>query len=148
MKVILLKNIAKLGKQYEVKEVSDGWANNYLFAKGLAKPVDKNGLVVAKKQRELMAEKATQELEKSAKMVQEMDGLDVEIAVKVGDKGQLFEKVSPKKIAARLQEMGYDIAPDQVVLDGVIAEAGEHEVKIIFEHNLEASVKVIVEKEA
>jgi len=114
----------------------------------LAKPVDKNGLVVAKKQRELMAEKATQELEKSAKMVQEMDGLDVEIAVKVGDKGQLFEKVSPKKIAARLQEMGYDIAPDQVVLDGVIAEAGEHEVKIIFEHNLEASVKVIVEKEA
>jgi len=145
MKVILLKNIAKLGKQYEVKEVPDGYANNYLFAKGLAKPSDKNGLVTAKKQRALLAEKATQELEKSAKMVQEMDGLEVEIAVKVGDKGQLFEKVSPKKIAARLQEMGYGITADQVVLGGAIAEVGEHEVKIIFEHNLEASVKVIVE---
>ena len=148
MKVILLKNIAKLGKQHEVKEVSDGYANNYLFANGLAKPTDKNGLAIAKKQRALLAEKATQELEKSAKMVQEMDGLEVEIAVKVGDKGQLFEKVSSKKIAARLQEMGYDIDQEQVVLDVAIAEAGEHEVKIVFEHNLEASVKVIVEAEA
>jgi len=148
MKVILLKNIAKLGKAYEVKEVSDGYANNYLFVKGLAKPADKNGLITAKQQRALLAEKATQELEKSAKIVQKMDGLEVEIAVKVGDKGQLFEKVSPKKIVARLQEMGYDITVDQVVLSNTIEETGEYEVKIIFEHNLEAFVKVIVEKEA
>jgi len=148
MKVILLKNIAKLGKQYEVKEVSDGYANNYLFANGLAKPVDKNGLIVAKKQRGLMAEKATQELEKFAKMAQKMDGLEVEIVVKAGDKGQLFEKVNSKKIAARLQEMGYDIDPEQVVLDGAIAEVGEFDAKIVFEHNLEVSVKVIVEAAA
>ncbi|MCX6789265.1 MAG: 50S ribosomal protein L9 [Candidatus Gribaldobacteria bacterium] len=147
MKVILLKNIAKLGKQHEVKEVSDGYANNYLFANNLAKPVDKTGLIIAKKQRAIMAEKATQDLEKFAKMAQKMDGLEVEIAVKAGDKGQLFEKLNPKKIATRLQEMGYDIDQDQVVLDIAIAEVGEHDVKIVFEHDLEASVKVIVEKE-
>lgn len=145
MKVILLKNVAKLGKAYEIKEVADGYATNYLFAKGLAKPADKQGLINAKTQRALLAEKATQELEKSAKVAQEITGLEVEIAMKVGDKGQLFEKVNPKKIAARLKEMGYEIAPDQVILSAIIEEAGEYEVKIVFEHNLEALIKVIVE---
>ncbi|MEK9153464.1 MAG: 50S ribosomal protein L9 [Patescibacteria group bacterium] len=145
MKVILLKNIVKLGKAHEVKEVPDGYAHNYLIAKGLAKTVDQNGLIEAKKQRALLAEKATQDLEKFAKMAQKMDGLEVEITVKAGDKGQLFEKLNPKKIAAYLQEMGYDIDQDQVVLSTAIEEVGEYEVKIVFEHNLEASLKVIVE---
>lgn len=144
MKIILLQDVPKLGKEHEVKEVADGYATNYLIPNGLAKIADKKGLEVAKKQREIMVEQAAEEFEKIGQMARKMEGLEVEVAVKVGDKGQLFEKVGPQKIAARLKEMGYEIAKEQVELTKKIEEIGEFDAKIIFEHNLEARIKVII----
>lgn len=144
MKVILLQNVPKLGKKYEVQEVADGYAVNYLIPNGLVKIADRNGLETAKKQREVMVKQAAEEFEQIGQMVHKMEGLEVEIVVKVGDKGQLFEKVSPQKIAARLKEMGYDILKEQVELSKTIDGIGEYEAKIVFEHNLESVIKIIV----
>ncbi len=144
MKVILLQNIPKLGKKYEVKEAADGYVNNYLVPNGLVKIANKQGLEWAKQQRECLAEQAAEELEKTGKMVQEMEGLEIEVAVKVGDKGQLFEKVNPQKVANRLREMGYEVSKEQIELPQKIEEVGEFDAKVIFDHNLEAPIKVIV----
>jgi len=144
MRVILLQNIPKMGKKYEAKEVADGYAVNYLIPNGLAKVADAKGLRLAKEQREIATATATEELEEIGKVARKMEGLEVEVAVKVGDKGQLFEKISPQKIVARLKEMGYEIAKEQVELSQKIEEAGEFDAKIVFDHNLEAPIKVIV----
>lgn len=144
MRVILLKNVPKTGKKYEVKEVPAGFANNFLIPQGLAKPATPDGLEWAKRQREIVAKKAEQELEKFAKMAQEMEGLEVEISAKVGDKGQLFEKVNNQKIAVKLKEMGFDVLKDQIELKQKIDATGEFEARVVFDHNLEANIKIIV----
>ncbi|MBZ9573048.1 50S ribosomal protein L9 [Patescibacteria group bacterium] len=147
MKVILLKDVEKLGKKYEIKTVKAGYARNFLIPRGLAKIADEKILEWAKKQRELEEKKAEEELKKIGDLVSEIDGLEVEIPVKVGEKEQLFEKVTEQKIAVKLKELGYDIKKDQIEMSQEIKELGEFEMKIRFEHNLEAQIKVIVVEE-
>jgi len=144
MKVILLQNVPKLGKKYEVKNIADGYVVNYLIPRGLAKIADKKGLGWAKEQGAIMAQQAAEGLEKTGQMARKMEGLEVEIAVKVGDKGQLFEKINSQKIVSRLKEMGYEVAKEQVELAQKIEEAGEFDAKVVFDHNLETPIKIIV----
>jgi len=92
-------------------------------------------------------EKAKTELEATGDMVNRLDGYEIEIPVKVGDKGQLFEKVSSKKIAEALEAQGFKVKNNQIELENDIHEAGEFDVKIKFEHNLETQIKVIITEE-
>jgi large subunit ribosomal protein L9 len=147
MRVILLKDIEKLGKKYEVIEVANGYARNYLIPRGLAKIADKESIEWAKTQQEIEQKRAEEELAKIGELVSQIDGLEIEIPVKIGEKGQLFEKISSQKIAKKLKEEGFDIKKDQIEIPEEIKELGEFEVKIKFEHNLEAEIKLIVTEE-
>ena len=147
MKVILLEDIKKTGKQGDIKEVKDGFARNFLFPQGLAKPATKENLRWLENEKLKKAEKAALELEKVGKLVKGMDGLEVEITVKVGEKGELYDKVDKKDIAKKLKEMKYEIKKDQIELLEPIKDLGEFPIKIKFEHNLEAEIKVIVAAE-
>lgn len=144
MKVVLLQDVRKIGRIYEIKEVADGYAINFLIPKSLAKKATKETVEWALTHQKTNEEKANSSLDKIAKISSQMDGLEVEISAKTGDKGQLFEKINSAKVALRLQEMGFDVKKSQVVLEQDIKEAGEYEAKIIFEHNLECQIKVIV----
>jgi large subunit ribosomal protein L9 len=147
MRVILLKDIEKLGKKYEVIEVANGYARNYLIPRGLAKIADKESIEWAKTQQEIEQKRAEEELAKIGELVSQIDGLEIEIPVKIGEKGQLFEKVTAQKIAKKLKEEGFDIKKDQIELSQEIKELGEFDAKVRFEHNLEAQIKVIVTEE-
>ena len=147
MRVILLQDVENLGKKYEIKEVNDGYARNFLIPKGLAKPATEEALKWLETQKEAEAKKAEEEL----KMVQErataIDGLEVIIPVKIGEDGQLFESITSQKISEKLKELGFDIKKSQIELAEPIKELGEFPVKIKFEHNLEAEIRVIVIEE-
>lgn len=147
MKIILLKNIEKLGEKYELKEVAAGFARNYLIPQGLAKVADKKTLEWAKIKAEEKIEKSEEELKEFEKLASQIDGLEVETKVKVGDKGQLFEKITPQKISKILKEMNYNVSKSQIEIPKPIEELGEFPVKIKFEHNLEVEIKVIVAEE-
>jgi len=148
MKVVLLKDIEKIGKKYEVKEVADGYARNYLIPRGLAKIADEESLAWAIKQQEIEEKKKAEELERVGSLVSKIDGVEIEIPVKIGDKGQLFEKVTPQKIITRLKEECFDVKKNQIELSKDIEELGEFDVRINFEHNLEAKIKVIIVEES
>ena len=147
MRIILLQDIENLGKKYEIKEVKDGYARNFLIPKGLAKPATEEALKWLETQKEAEAKKAEEEL----KMVQErataIDGQEVIIPVKIGEDGQLFESITSQKISEKLKELGFDIKKTQIDLLEPIKELGEFPVKIKFEHNLEAEIRVIVIEE-
>ena len=144
MKVILIKDVKKLGKKYEVKNVSDGYARNYLIPQGLAIQASSKLLKWAESQKEIEEKKAEERLKKVSSLVSEIDGLEVEIPVKVGKEGQLFEKVNQQKISEVLKKLGFEIKKSQIELQKPLGEVGEFPVKIKFEHNLEAEIKVIV----
>ncbi len=147
MRVILLQDIEKLGKKFEVREIKDGYARNFLIPKGLAKEVTKEALIWLEAQKEISEKKAEEDLEKSQEIASAIDDQEIIISVKVGDEGQLFEAINAQKIAEKLKEAGFDIKKSQIELESPIKELGEFPVKIKFEHNLEAEIRVIVNKE-
>jgi len=144
MRVILLQDVENLGKKYEVKDVKDGYARNFLIPKGLVKPATKEALECLEREKEIEEKKAEEELKEIQKLASEIDGLEVVIPVKVGEDGQLFEKIGPQRISEKLKELGFEIDKNQIDLPEPIKELGEFPIKIHLEHNLEAEIKVIV----
>ncbi|MBU4204902.1 50S ribosomal protein L9 [Patescibacteria group bacterium] len=147
MKVILIQDIADLGKKNEIKEVKDGYARNFLIPKGLVKPATKENFKWLEGQKKIEEVKAEDELKKIQGFASNIDGLEVVITVKVGEDGQLFESINNQKIAEKLKELGFDIKKTQVLLENPIKELGEFPVKITLEHNLEAEITLIVNQE-
>ena len=146
MKVILLEDVEKTGKKFDVKNVADGYARNHLFPHSLAKPATKDALKWLEMQKEISAKKAEEALTKAQEQASKMEGLEVMMIVKVGDEGQLFESVTSQKIAEKLKEMGYEVKKTQVELENPIKDVGEFPAKVKFEHNLEAVIRVIVSR--
>lgn len=147
MKVILLQDVDKIGKKYEIKEVKDGYARNFLIPKGLAKLATKEVLLWLETQKEIEGQKAEEELKKIQEIASAVDDQEIIISVRTGDQDQLFESITAQKISEKLKEAGFNIKKSQIDLPNPIKESGEFPVKIKFEHNLEAEIKVIVNKE-
>jgi len=147
MRVILLQDIDKLGKKYEIKEVKNGYARNFLIPKGLAKPATEKALIWLETQKEIESKRAEEELKKIQDFASNIDGIEVIMTVKIGEDEQLFESITTQKISEKLKELGFEIKKSQIDLQIPIKELGEFPVKIKFEHNLEAEVRVIIVEE-
>ncbi|MBZ1345366.1 MAG: 50S ribosomal protein L9 [Candidatus Nealsonbacteria bacterium] len=147
MLVILLQDIEKLGKKYDIKEVADGYARNFLIPKGLVKEATKEVLKWLETQKEAEAKKAEQELKKNQDLASAIDGQEVIIPIKISKDEQLFESVTSQKIFEKLKELGFEIKKSQIELEKPIKELGEFPIKIKFKHNLEVEIRVIVAEE-
>lgn len=147
MKVILLEDIDTLGKKYEVKEVANGYARNFLIPKSLAKPATREALKWLKDQKELIEKEAEEDLKKAQELASGLDDLELNIPVKIGEEGQLFESINNQKIADRLKEMGFEVKKSKIMLKEPIKELGEFPVRINLDHNLEVEIRIIVSAE-
>lgn len=147
MKVILLQDIEKLGKKYEVREVKNGYARNFLIPQGLVKIATDKALEWLKIQKETGEKKAEQALKTTQEVASTLDGQEVIISVKVGEDGQLFESISVQKIFDELKKMGFNVKKKQIDLVEPIKELGEFPVKIKFDHNLEPEITIVVNEE-
>lgn len=147
MKVILLKNVEKLGKKGEVKNVADGYARNFLIPNKLAALATKSELAKLEEQKKIETEKAEEELKFYQEIANQIDGLELEIPAKVAEEGKLFGAVTDSQIAEKLKEKNFEIKKEQIKLESPIKEIGEHEATIEFPHNLEVKIKVIIVEE-
>jgi len=148
MKVILIQDIKGLGRKYDVKNVNPGHARNFLFPSNLARPATKEALEWLEAQTDNIRKKQEEDLKKIQQTVSKIEGMEINFVLKVGDKGQLFESVNDQKIKDALEkEAGVDISKKQVKLKEAIKETGEFPVKISFDHNLEANIKIIITQE-
>lgn len=147
MKVVLLKDVEKLGKKYEVKEVKPGYARNFLLPQGLAKQATKSVLKWLEMQKDIEAKKEEDELKQVQQLASGIEGQEVAIPVKIGENGEMFESITLQKISEKLKELGFNIKKNQIILASPIKELGEFPIKIKFNHNLEAEIKIIVVEE-
>jgi large subunit ribosomal protein L9 len=147
MKVILLQDVDNLGKKYEVKEVKNGYARNFLLPQKLAKTATKQALEWIAGQKEVIEKKAEEDLKAAQELASNIDGTELTILVKIGEEGQLFESINQQKIADKLEEMGFVVKKSQIGLKNPIKELGEFPIKINLEHNLEADITVIIAEE-
>jgi len=147
MKVILLQDVENLGKKYDIKEVKDGYARNFLIPNGFVKLATEEALKQLEIQKEIEEKKAEEDLKKIEEMVSKIDGLEVIIQVKLGEQNQLFEKINIQKVSEHLKEMGFDVKKNQIILEKPIEELGEFPIKIKFSHNLEGEIRLIITEE-
>ncbi|MEM5817400.1 MAG: 50S ribosomal protein L9 [Desulfitobacterium hafniense] len=103
MKVILKADVKALGKKGQVCEVSDGYARNFLFPKGLAVEATSGNLndLASKKANE--EKKKEQEKQEAQTLAAKLSSLSVEIHTKSGEGGRLFGSVTNKEIAEALK---------------------------------------------
>lgn len=147
MKVILLQDIEKLGKKYDIKETKDGYARNFLIPGNLVKLATKENLKWVENQKKKEEERAAEELKKVQESASTLDGTEINISVKVGEDEQLFESINEQKIVEKLKEAGFNIKKNQIKLGKPIKGLGEFPIKINLDHNLEAEITVVVTAE-
>lgn len=147
MRVILLQDIEKIGKKFDVKEVADGYARNFLLPRRLAKVVDEAALKQLEEEKEKIVKKAETELKGIQELVAQLDDQEIEMKVKVDENGKLFGSITVVKIAKALKDKGFNVSKNQIKLAQPIKEIGEYDVIFNFPHGLEAKIKVIVVEE-
>ena len=146
MKVIFLKDVSGQGKRGEIKEVADGYAQNFLIAKGFASlATSEIQTKVAKETKEAQVKKH-KETEKLQAFKLDLEKRVFVLKVKVGDKGQVFGGVHEKDIAKAVSEkINVKIEKNQVLILSAIKTLGEHSVKVKFANGISASIKIKVE---
>lgn len=147
MKVLLLKDVYKLGRAGDVKKVANGYGRNYLIPQGFAIPATPNSIKMAetigKKASELRAV-LNNELKGVADILQ---GLEVRFPVKAGETGKLYGSVSAQMIIEKLKEMkDIDILRHQLVMEP-IRKLGEYDIPVNLTLDLVPEIKVIVHRE-
>lgn len=147
MQVILLSDVAKVGKKYSVVNVAPGYARNFLFPKGLAEAVTKqNARKVADMQAKRAAEEKRQE-DMLAKAIAGMKAVELSFARKANEEGHLYAGVSREEIADALgKELGVAIAASHLHVEHTIKSVGDHKVTVKI-GDKEAEVKVTVTEE-
>lgn len=136
MKVIFIKNVKGQGKEGEIKEVKDGYAQNFLIKNKYAVAYTKRSkevLDISNKNKEI---KLQEEIESCNKIKNELEKKTLTFKVKTGKNDQVFGSVSSKQIAAKLDEMGYKIDKKKIVLDDSISSLGYHKVKVNLHKNV------------
>jgi len=146
MKVILIKDVKNTGKRGDVKDVAVGYARNFLFARGLARPASAGAEVQIKKQQEKKVKQEKQDLSVTQKLADKLNGSSIAIQVKkVNEGGTLYAAVKASEIVSAVKkQVGETITASQVKFENPIKELGEHEVSISLGHGLEAMLSVSV----
>lgn len=144
MKVIFLKDVKGKGKQGEVKNVSDGYARNYLFPKKLAEEATSGNLNTLKVQQKKERQKAENEREEAAALKEKIEKLTVEIPAKSGEGGRLFGSVTSKQIAEQLKKQKVKVDKRKIELDEPIRSLGYTKVPVKVHQDVTAVVNVHV----
>ena len=147
MKVVLIKDVKGSGKAGDIIEAKDGYAQNFLIKRGLAKPADAQALNENKQQKEAQAYHRQETLKANKELREKLDGIKVEIKVKTGANGKFFGSVTNKEVADKLFELGFEIDKKKIVLSSNIKSAGVYPVsiKISPEESAKISVEIIAE---
>lgn len=147
MKVVLLADVPHLGRKSEVKNVSPGYAKNFLFRRGLAMVLTSTAVLELEQQDLAKKKRAEEELIGAEAMAKKLDGLEVEVPMKVSKDGVGYAGISAQKIAEILSGLGFKVSKNQIKINSPIKKIGEYAVIVSLPHNLEAELKVITAAE-
>ncbi|WP_199616937.1 50S ribosomal protein L9 [Paenibacillus alkalitolerans] len=144
MKVIFLKDVKGQGKKGEVKEVSEGYALNFLIPKGFVKPASEGNIKTLENQKQAEVRRKEQEKEDAVELGKKLEQLTVVLRSKAGEGGRLFGSITNKQIAEELEKMKYKLDKRKIVLDEPIRTLGVTSVPVKLHPEVTATLKVQV----
>lgn len=144
MKVILLKDVKKIGKKGDVINTSDGYARNYLFPRKLAEEATDANLHILNNKIENERKQKLAEIEAAQKVANELKGKEIKVATKLGENGKLFGAITSKDIAGEIKKQ-YNVEVDKkkIVMD-TIKVSGSYEIEVKLYPEVSTKMKVII----
>lgn len=143
MKVILLQNVKGVGKTGDVKEISDGYARNFLIPKKMAELATESGIQKVEALRKKQEAENRAAIEKSKKIAETLKNLKIEIQAKEKG-GKLFGSITAKEILDELDKKGFQVDLGSIDLKSPIKKIGEYEIPVNFGNNIKSDFKLLV----
>ncbi len=148
MKVILQKDIKGQGKKGELKEVSDGYARNYLLPRGLAIEATADNLNTMRLRDKARQAQIAREKAQAQENAERLAAVVVHVKAKAGSAGRLFGAVTSKEIAEALAaQHGISIEKNQIVQTEPIKQFGAFQVKCKLGYEITGTIHVMVTEE-
>lgn len=145
MKVILTKDVSGVGKAGEIKEVSDGYARNFLVGRNLAMPATESQVGKINKEKKEKADKTARQEEKLNQLHRQIDKQEVLIKMKANGQ-KLFAGVHEQDIIREIGvKFGVELLPKQVKIINPIKTTGKHAVELKLTDRHKANITVNVE---
>lgn len=146
MKVIFLKNVKGQGKKDDIKEVKDGYAENFLIKKGYAVRLTEQTLSQFNREKKQEKQEDESNRNEANELKKKLENKTLSFKVKTGEGDKVFGSVSPKQIKDELDKLGFKINKKDIDLDHSITSLGFHDVKINLYKDIFANIKIKLEK--
>lgn len=146
MKVIFLKDLKGQGKKDEIKEVKDGYAENFLIKNGYAIKYTTRSKEILDIQIETRNENEKELIDKCNKIKDKMEKLTYTFKVKTGKEDKVFGTVSTKQIEEELSKNGFKVDKKKITTESNLSSLGFHKVKVELHPKVIANINVKLEK--
>ena len=145
MKVIFNTDVKGQGKKGEMKEVSIGYARNYLIPRGLASEATTDNINALKLKEKAKAAQMAREKAEAEENAKKLEGIQVIIRAKAGSSGKLFGAVTSQEISDALKEQhGIDIEKNKIIQADPIKTFGSYQVKAKLGYEVNGTINVLV----
>lgn len=142
MQIILLKDVEKLGKKGEFKQVRNGFGRNFLLPRGLALAITRDNKAHIENEQKRVEQQKTRKRAGSENLAQKIAALKLRLEVTVGEKDKLFGSVTAQDIADALAKQGVKIDKKQLNLPEPIRSLGKHTVFVELEAGVKADLQI------
>ena len=146
MEVIFIKDLKNQGKKGQVKNVKDGYAENFLIKNGYAVKKTKENLLKLNQEKKKKAKEDAENKEEAKLLKEKLSKVTLEFKVKTGEGDRVFGSISIKQIKDELAKQGYKIEKSSIELTNNISSLGFHNVNINLYPEITAQIKVHVIK--
>ena len=147
MKIILQKDFPNLGDAGDIKDVSDGYARNFLIPNRIAIRADEGSTKVALQQKKMINLKKDKRTKSMSDVANKLKGKEIEVFVKVGENDKLFGSVTPQDISLALKNSGFDIDKRKIEISEAIKSLGSFQAKVKLADGIQSVIQVKVAKQ-
>lgn len=147
MKVIFLQDVKGQGKKGEIKNVSEGYAQNFLIPRGLVRPATDGNVKTLEQQTAAELKRKEKEKEEAIELGKKLEEVTVTLKAKAGEGGRLFGAITSKQVAEALEKTGIKIDKRKIEMHEPIRTLGVTQVPVKLHPEVKSTFKVQVTEE-
>ncbi len=141
MKVIFIKDLKKQGRINDIKEVSDGYATNFLIKNGYAVKYTKTSSNILDKDVKAKQKEDERNTSDALKVKKQLESIILEFKV-TSNHGKMFGSISNKQISDELGKKGFSIDKKNIISDDTLSTLGVHEVEVKLYKKINATLRI------